>query len=34
MQLFNLEPELSAIYSQLINHGYEAYFVGGCVRDA
>lgn len=34
MQLFYIEPELSAIYSQLINHGYEAYFVGGCVRDA
>ena len=31
---FTLEPALLEIYEQLIQHGYEAYFVGGCVRDA
>lgn len=31
---FKIEPDISFIYSQLINHGYEAYYVGGCVRDS
>lgn len=30
---FKIEPKISFIYDQLINHGYEAYYVGGCVRD-
>lgn len=30
---FNIEPTVSFIYDQLIKHGYEAYYVGGCVRD-
>lgn len=30
---FNIEPTISFIYDQLIKHGYEAYYVGGCVRD-
>lgn len=25
---------IQTIYDQLLHHGYEAYFVGGCVRDA
>lgn len=33
MLSLNIEPTISFIYNQLIEHGYEAYYVGGCVRD-
>lgn len=28
-----IPPQVLKVYSQLENHGFEAYFVGGCVRD-
>lgn len=34
MLSLKLEPTISLIYNQLIEHGYEAYYVGGCVRDS
>ena len=33
MKQFKVEPAIMKVYEQLIDHGYEAYFVGGCVRD-